>query len=192
MHVEFGIAEFFQTVIPGTGLHPRPPCAKVLKEHFPLIDLETHSSSPLLIAPQTGESFQGIHDRALAFLRLLAAHLRAQHPEVRSVLLVSHAATVIALGRALLGDTAQTREVRAGTCSLSSYRRTGGVDGELGEWECTRNGDTSFLKGGEQRNWHFGMEEEMEEEGIAELVEETVVHLVEAVEGAVEGAKSRL
>ena len=75
------------------------------------------------------------------------------HPEAGTVLLVSHAATVITLGRALSGDP--EKEVRAGTCSLSQYRRSkgpgkGGVEDELGHWECLLNGSTAHLKGGEE------------------------------------------
>lgn len=167
--VEFGISEFFQTAIPGSGLHPRPPLATLLKPHFPRIDSDAHT--PLLFAPQTGESHQGIHDRAAAFLRLLIAHVDEVYPDVKSVLLVSHAATVIALGRALMKD--RERDVRAGTCSLSCYTRRSGqerAEDGIGEWECRLNGDCSFLTGGEQRNWSFDQEIEMEEAGILELL----------------------
>ena len=191
--------EYFQTVIPGSGLHPRPPLAALLKPHFARIDTDAHT--PLLFAPQTGESHQGIHDRAASFLRLLIAHVDEKYPEVKSVLLVSHAATVIALGRALMKD--RERDVRAGTCSLSSYtrRQTDDVKAEdgIGQWECKLNGDCSFLTGGEQvsqvdqrecnhtdsclvhqRNWSFDQEEEMNEAGILELLHEAEAQAISA------------
>lgn len=80
------------------------------------------------------------------------------------------------MGRALTGD--EEREVRVGTCSLSEYRRRkvevvdekkideagGKVDwrggrGVAGGWDMIRNGDCSFLKEGEERNWFFDGEE---------------------------------
>lgn len=137
-------------MIPGTGLHPRPPLAALLQPHFPRVAADAHT--PLLFAPQTGESHQGLHDRAASFLRLLIAHLEKERPEAKTILLVSHAATVIALGRALMQD--RQRDVRAGTCSLSCYTRKAGSSSSmsegLGQWECKLNGDCSFLTGGEQ------------------------------------------
>lgn len=149
--ITFFNSEYFQTVIPGTGLHPRPPLAALLKPHFPRIAVDAHT--PLLFAPQTGESHQALHDRAADFLQLLLMHVDETYPEVKTILLVSHAATVIALGRALMQD--RNRDVRAGTCSLSCYTRRSGADagvteGGLGQWDCKLNGDCSFLTGGEQ------------------------------------------
>jgi len=43
-------------------------------------------------------------------------------------------------------------DVHTGTASLGEYvRSTKGP----GRWECVRNGDTSFLVNGEERNWWF-------------------------------------
>jgi hypothetical protein len=43
-------------------------------------------------------------------------------------------------------------EVRTGTASLSEYVRD---SADPDKWKCIRNGDTSFLPGGEERNWWF-------------------------------------
>src|SRR5690606_5192964 len=96
---------------------------------------------------------------------------------VKSILLCGHAASVIAIGRALVGDV--DVEVRAGTASLSEYVRRPGAEklvhkpvervapggdengryvpnvgwrggvGVGGGWDMVRNGDCSFLEGGE-------------------------------------------
>lgn len=98
---------------------------------------------PLLYASRNGESFQGIHDRAATFFKILLEYMRDRHPDVKRILLVSHAATVIALGRAIVGD--REMAIRAGTCSLSKYVRR-----EEGKWECEWNGWTGHLGKGEQ------------------------------------------
>lgn len=135
---------------PGTGLHPRPPAAEHLVPYFPRIRPESHE--PLLFAPREGETIREIHARARHFLRLLIEHIDRHHPDVQTIFLVSHAATVIALGRALSDD--RDKDVPAGTCSLSHYRRISPKalpeDRDLlGDWECILNGSTAHLQGGE-------------------------------------------
>lgn len=143
-------SEFFHTVTPGTGLHPRPPNAEGLRRYFPQIaDPTTHD--PLLYAPREGETITEIHERAVRFLNLLIDHVDTSLPDVKTVLLVSHAATVITLGRALSGD--REKDVRAGTCSLSYYERVREdrqSNRGLGEWACRLNGSTQHLKQGEE------------------------------------------
>jgi len=82
------------------------------------------------------------------------------------VILFSHAATVITLSRALSGEP--DKDVRAGTCSLTHYRRLSEANEEkpLGEWECVMNGSTAHLAGGEDRHWTFAFEEFHGQEGI--------------------------
>jgi len=50
-------------------------------------------------------------------------------------------------------------DVHTGTASLGEYVRELGTGdsgtGELGTWKCIRNGDSSYLSGGEERNWWF-------------------------------------
>ena len=43
-------------------------------------------------------------------------------------------------------------DIRTGTASLGEYIREsqGGS-----QWKCLRNGDSSYLSGGEERNWWF-------------------------------------
>lgn len=74
----------------------------------------------------------------------------------------------IAMARTLCGD--RDRLVHTGTCSLGEYHRRPDSDssarGGLGSWDCERNGDCSFLKAGEERNWQFDMVVAYEEEGV--------------------------
>jgi len=169
IHVEFGVSEFFQTVTPNTGLHPRPPHAESLRRYFSQIASPT-THDPLLFAPREGETITEIHERAIRFLGLLIDHVDRTLPNVKTVLLVSHAATVITLGRALSGD--REKDVRAGTCSLSHYERVSEEresNRGLGEWTCKLNGSTEHLKQGEERHWEFSMvEEDMCDDGLGE------------------------
>lgn len=70
--------------------------------------------------------------------------MNKHHPDIKRILLVSHAATIIALGRAIVGD--REFQIRAGTCSLSKYVR----NGSGGDWICELNGWTGHLAKGEQ------------------------------------------
>lgn len=91
-----------------------------------------------------------MHDRAEEVLRLLIAKLDKMEG-VRSVVLFSHAATGIAMSRALGGD--RDFDVRSATCSVSKFTRDKGREqerGGLGSWTRHLNGDTSHLKQGEE------------------------------------------
>lgn len=81
--------------------------------------------------------------------------MNERYPDVKRVMLVSHAATVIALGRAIVND--RTMAIKAGTCSLSRYdritgetKKDGKSSGGIGKWNCTLNGWTGHLAKGEQ------------------------------------------
>lgn len=144
--VEFGLAEWYLPV--RRGLHPRSLPPSELKTFFPRIDVEAHDS--VLYVTQKGETADEVHDRAERVLRLLLAKLD-RLPGVRNVVLFSHAATGIAMSRALGGD--REFDVRSATCSVSRFTRVKGGERErdgLGTWTRLMNGDTSFLKRGEE------------------------------------------
>ena len=74
-------------------------------------------------------------------------------------------ASIITMGRALLGT--RDKEINVGCCSLSRYTR--GESSALGSWSMEENGDSSFLKNGEERNWSFDLiEEGAHEPGLGE------------------------
>ena len=101
---------------------------------------------------------KGIHDRVENALKTIIQVNDGQ--DIQTIILCVHAATHICIGRALTGDPEVSirwteliqMEVRTGTASLSEYVRD---TADLGRWKCVRNGDTSFLPGGEERNWWF-------------------------------------
>lgn len=157
LHLELvaepGLAEWFPTATPDTGVHPSPAPAAYMKQYVPELSL---SWSPLLYPDAKGESISQLHARARRVLDLIQQ--RCHHLGLSRVLLCSHAATIIAMGRVLLNDDAdgkRTASIGAGTCSLSKYTRP--KDDAHAQWTQELNGDASFLPEGVEREWHFDM-----------------------------------
>jgi hypothetical protein len=163
--------------------HPGPlPVPDLAADFFPTIGLSTAYRPTLVPAPR-GESIDALHDRLAYVLHKVAARADADPAGPRAMLLCSHAACMIAMGRVLTGRVpAEVSEEDFGcfTASLSVYRRRpGGAErtaresvgawdearpevvpavswrgtGVAGGWECERNADCSFLSGGEERGW---------------------------------------
>ncbi|SCV68056.1 BQ2448_177 [Microbotryum intermedium] len=132
-----------------TGLHPRSLTASEMIEWIPSISPTSHSS--LLYPSQRGETPDELHVRTTQILTLLINQINSSLNPPKRIILFTHAATLIALGRSLIDD----REwfVKAATCSVGKYEVVKGKEKEregLGRWEIKMNGDTSFLKGGEE------------------------------------------
>jgi len=128
-------------VKPNTGLLPRPLPAVALKSHFPVVDASKHS---VYLPSRKGESIPEVHERAAV---TLDAIIRAAHSP--RILLVTHAATAIALVRALLGNP--TLPLRVGCCSVSTLERTAG-----GTWQAVGQlASASHLANGVERDWGF-------------------------------------
>jgi len=148
IYVEHGISEWFSPVAPGTGLHPRPESASALQAYFSEID---PSWTTVWYPSRRGEDVAEIHTRIDGFLGDFIPEIKRRYPEKHSrILLVSHAATVIALARSLLGD--RDLPLRVGCCSISefTYTRTG-----IPSWAAARLADGSHLKDGAARDWGF-------------------------------------
>ncbi|WFD03143.1 hypothetical protein MOBT1_001832 [Malassezia obtusa] len=146
--VEPGLAEWFPPVWPErTGLHPTPRRAEHVQRHYAQVSTRW---TPLLYPDPHGETIADVHHRMHACFARIEARLAAWG--IRRVLLVSHAASSIALGRMLLsgGEIERaTHAIRAGTASVSKYTREGDA------WVQAYNGNTSFLPGGSEREWDF-------------------------------------
>ncbi|KIK71047.1 hypothetical protein GYMLUDRAFT_33162 [Collybiopsis luxurians FD-317 M1] len=151
--VEHGLSEWYSPAAPGTGLHPRPASASVLKAYFDEVDAQTWSS--IHYPSRKGEDVNQVHYRTKVVLSDLISEVEARFPDHKRVLLVSHAATVIALARELAGD--RKLSLRVGCCSLSEFvRRKDGVVGSArSQWEMKRGAEADFLTGGIQRDWGF-------------------------------------
>lgn len=125
---EHGIQEWFGSA---PFDHPRPATTDVLKSLFPAVD-EGYVSA---VAPSPrGETLAQLQDRVAVALRAIIA--RCDADGTRAVVLCSHAAVVIVLGRILTGqmpETIEAEDFRAFTCGLSVYRRKSDGESERGD-----------------------------------------------------------
>lgn len=140
---ETGIGEWFK---PERSTRPVPASCTRLAQWFPNIDT-TYTS--LLGVNPNGETEEDIHERCAKFMQLFVKDLDENRPEIKKVLMVTHAASKIALGRALLQDSQY--QLRSGTCSLDKFER----DPASGAWTIVSNGATEFLTNGEEMHWTF-------------------------------------
>lgn len=141
--------------------HPTSAPPETLNRLFPAYDT---AYEPAVAPERTGETIAELHERVARALDAIVRRCDAMG--VRAVLLCSHAATIIAMGRTLTGqmpDNVEAEDFRVFTCGLSVFRRRGteqgqGLDwkegrGVGGGWNCEVNSDCSFLSGGEERGW---------------------------------------
>lgn len=115
---EAGLSEWYGSA---SFEHPTSASSDKLAELFPAFD---RSYSSAVMPSRNGESIARLHDRVAVTMDALIK--RCDEAGVRAVLLCSHAATVIALGRVLTGNMPENVEVedfRAFTCGLSVFRR---------------------------------------------------------------------
>jgi broad specificity phosphatase PhoE len=152
LKLEHGLGEWYSPTPANTAaLHPRPGSASALAPLFPegVLDL---TYEPTYYPSRKGETLQDLHDRAEIFLAAFLARVEAEHPDVRTVMLFGHAASVIALGRALTGN--KELEVVAGCASVTMYgRKAGAAGGGIGGWDVRRMGMVDHLENGVERNW---------------------------------------
>ncbi|KAL2849103.1 histidine phosphatase superfamily [Aspergillus pseudodeflectus] len=185
VRVENGLGEWFGG-IPFTP--PAPSTASTLRTHFPTClraDPEKHYTS-FVTPPGRGETLTQLHDRVATALSAIIAYADAEitamedklppdTPRTRKAILISsHAAPMIAMGRALTGQMPQVfseKDFFVFTAGLSTFVRRGsgpgsafeggnvpdwkGGKGVGGGWDCVKNGDTSFLSEGAASGWHF-------------------------------------
>ncbi|KAG8528823.1 uncharacterized protein KY384_006512 [Bacidia gigantensis] len=163
--------------------HPIPASISTLKPFFPFID---DDYPPTIIPCHNGETVDEMHDRvAFALTTILAREDLAAEAEDsgqggRAILIATHAASMIAIGRTLTGrmpaDVAED-DFQTFTAGMSRFVRkevpkeskveletwdpapgTPKVDwrdgkGIAGGWECVVNSDCSYLTGGAERGW---------------------------------------
>ncbi|CAH0049319.1 unnamed protein product [Clonostachys solani] len=115
--------------------HPQPASGKALKDKFPAI-CEDYSSTTH--APIKGETLAQLYERIATSARAIIE--RCDNEGKRAVVLCTHAAVVITLGRVLTGcipDDPSVQDFGAFTCGLSVFRRpaaaTGGEKQQQGQ-----------------------------------------------------------
>jgi transcription factor C subunit 7 len=108
--------------------HPTSAAPAVLQTLFPALD---DGYEPVTRPTRTGESLAELHDRVASTMHGIISQCDTEG--VRAILICTHAAVVIALGRVLTGDMPESvdaEDFRAFTCGVSVYVRKGpkGVD----------------------------------------------------------------
>jgi transcription factor C subunit 7 len=98
--LDHGVGEWYSTVNPDTGLHPRPSSVSHLSRHFPSSSLDLEYT-PTVFPSRKGESLKDLQDRADLFVEAWTSRVEDLYPDVKAVVIFAHAASVIALGRAV-------------------------------------------------------------------------------------------
>jgi len=134
---------------------------------------------PIRTPNQFGESIEELHDRIAQTLHRIVTDLDTDPAQPKTLLICTHAAGMIAIGRVLTGrmpEDPDTPDFHCFTASFSRFnRRTfelsnrnvaaehGTLDqhakvnwrnyGIKGYWECKENSNTDFLSKGPERGW---------------------------------------
>jgi len=137
IHVEPGLGEFY-------GLarfdHPSPASTSVLSIHFPNLlhhdpsDPSDPANAPTIRPSPNGESIPDLHDRIAYCLHRLTARLDADPTAPEALLICTHAASMICIGRALTGVAPAEygeEDFRCFTCAFSRFVRRGEGEGPL-------------------------------------------------------------
>ncbi|KAF2726106.1 phosphoglycerate mutase-like protein [Polychaeton citri CBS 116435] len=126
VNVEPGLGEFY-------GLarfdHPSPATLEVLQQHFPRLRA---SRDPVIVPSTKGESVPQLHDRVAYCLREVIERADADPTGPRSLLICTHAASMITIGRTLTGKMPEDEceeDFRCFTCSFSKFVRKSPSDG---------------------------------------------------------------
>lgn len=148
-----GISEWYSDLTASKGIQqPEPPSPNFLHADFPEVDADAWSK--LWYPPLTGESIAQITERMSKFLSRFIHEVETTLPPKthERVLLVTHAAPLIALVRNLSDDTAL--RVKPGCCSITEFERDSKADSEAPKWLLKRLGDASHVRG-DIREWGF-------------------------------------
>lgn len=159
IHPERGIGEWFK---PGRPIIPVPADHKVLSTFFSSVPENMEWEWDTVVPSLKGETEDQIFKRCQMFWEKFIPKFEKEYPDVECILMVTHAATKIALGMSLMGykgvrdfleekDNGDGKTTRIGgsTCSLDGYKLVGD------NWRMFMNAETKYLKHGAEMNWHF-------------------------------------
>ncbi|KAL8652074.1 MAG: hypothetical protein Q9226_004424, partial [Calogaya cf. arnoldii] len=158
--------------------HPSPATPAILKSLFPSSFDDSYQAS--LVPPRSGETIAQLHDRvAIALAHIIASVDAESKNKDTSILICTHAATLIAVGRTLTGnmpDDPNTDDFIAPTAGITKFVRkqnsntninkpsdnedakiADSIDwrngkGIAGGWTCVLNGNCDHLTGGAERS----------------------------------------
>jgi len=156
IYVDHWISEWYSDLTANKRVkQPEPPSADVLHGEFPEIDANAWSS--LWYPPSHGENVAQITERMGTFLaKFIPAVETTFAPEKHErVLLVTHAAPVIALVRNLLHENEAESKTycKPGCCSVTEFERNPDPEASL-TWLPKRIGDSTHVRG-DVREWGF-------------------------------------
>ena len=157
--------------------HPHPGDPSLLRKFFPTYALDY---KPSIIPSQHGETLIELHDRCAYAMACIISEMDKEK-NTEAILICTHAASLIAIGRALIGNMPEdvnSEDFKPYTCGLTKFvrrkassqtRKTGLQEWEEGDdipevdwqdgkgiaggWDCVLNGDCSHLEGGAERGW---------------------------------------
>ncbi|GAM17209.1 hypothetical protein SAMD00019534_003840 [Acytostelium subglobosum LB1] len=138
--VDYGVIEYL-------GHYPE-------EELQPLTNAELSKTYPIDMTYQpTTTSFPGAESEQDLMNRTKIAMTRLQEKfKGETFIIVTHAATLIALGRAVIDDN--NYPFRSGVCSLTKFVESK-LSTEDNKWTVEFTGEVSHLKNGEQFHWTF-------------------------------------
>jgi len=126
----------------------RAPASLVhLVSYFPLLQ---SSYDPINVPSPYGETVQDFSQRVSLVIHNIIS--QCDEDNVKAIIIVGHAATVVAGVRAVMGGDKHV-SVNCGTCSLTAVAKQ-----NFGQWQLVKNGDASFLSKGEEYNIAIGSE----------------------------------
>ncbi|KAF6218081.1 hypothetical protein HO133_006493 [Letharia lupina] len=166
--------------------HPSPASPSLLRTFFQSYNSEY---KPSIIPASSGESIPILHDRCAYALTYIISNADIEdaassegHENETSILICTHAASMIAIGRTLTGhmpDDVCVEDFKTYTCGISKFVRKnipldGGyeklekweagmevpktnwrAEGVAGGWGCAVNSNCEHLEGGEEKGWGF-------------------------------------
>ena len=120
--IEPGLGEFYGEA-PFT--HPSPAGIEELNRHFPHLHAE---AEPVIVPSTKGESIPALHDRLAYCVSDLISRADSDPSGPKAMLLCTHAAAIIALGRVLTGrmpEDVGEEDFQCYTCGVSKFVRRG-------------------------------------------------------------------
>ncbi|KAF2183743.1 hypothetical protein K469DRAFT_689869 [Zopfia rhizophila CBS 207.26] len=150
VRVEYGFGEWFGPYSP----RERDPLDE-LQNDFDNLDANYQDVGPFQTAPETLED---LHMRVLYTLDPVIRDLDEDPTRPKTVLICTHAPTMIAMSRILTGKVPKStdkRDFRVPMCGVSKFSRKPDSTEVVGGWEIKLHGYTGFLYDGERELWHF-------------------------------------
>lgn len=123
--IEKGLGEFYGTA---RFTHPSPADLTELRRHFEHLHAE---AEPIIVPSSNGETIEGLHHRVAYCLAHLIARADQDPSGPKALLLCTHAAAIIAIGRALTGNMpadVSEEDFACYTCGVTTFSRRAGVE----------------------------------------------------------------